>query len=97
MPAETTSQLTKQIALAVGNNVVVAQPCRFCSILVSVATTGIITVYDNATTNSGTVVGYLPTSQAAGVFQAYDLACANGITINLSAGVGTVTIGYGVG
>lgn len=53
-----------------------------------------ITIYDNATTNSGTIIGLLPASLAAnGVYYRFDAPASNGIYASF-AGTGTVTFFY---
>ena len=52
-----------------------------------------ITIYDNASTNSGTILFVIPASAAAGSVYTIDLPAVNGIYASFG-GTGTVTFGY---
>lgn len=101
MPAESLGQYTAAVASAQSvpnNTVVLAQRGRLCSILVTAAGAGTVTVYDNATTNSGTVVAYINATNAniLGYLLACNVPVANGIVVTqASAGVG-LTVTYSV-
>jgi hypothetical protein len=96
MPIESTGQLAAAKSTSNGNVVVYAGSGRLNAIMVvTSATTAAITVYDNATTNSGTIIGYVPSGAAIGTFQAYDIPFANGIVLTSTA-VQTLTVVYSV-
>lgn len=97
MPAEGTGQLTKAVTTTAGNTVISTSAGRFSAVLFTTAgAANAITVYDNATTNSGTVIGYFAASTSIGTFQAYDIPIANGIVIRDAAGSTGLTIVYSV-
>jgi hypothetical protein len=52
-----------------------------------------ITIYDNASAASGTILFVVPASAAAGNVYTIDLPAVNGIYASF-AGTGTITIGY---
>jgi hypothetical protein len=71
-----------------------ASPGRLASVLV---TTGLsaaaITIYDNPSAASGTVLAVIPASSAIGFRVVVDLPALNGIYVSF-AGTGAVAIGY---
>lgn len=76
------------------NTVVKASPGRLGRILVTTLGTNAMLIYDNATTNSGTIIGVVPASAAVGTVVDCQLPAANGITVAGSATNPAVTIGY---
>ena len=71
-----------------------AAPGRLASILVTTAlSAAAITVYDNASAASGTVLAVIPASSAVGFRVVVDLPAFAGIYASF-AGTGTVVIGY---
>lgn len=97
MPAESTGQKTAVVTTTNGNVIVSAGPGRFSATLVTGSvTTALITIYDNATTNIGTVIGYIASGSAVGAFQAYDIPVANGIVVNSGTAGQTFTIIWSV-
>lgn len=90
-PAATTAV----VSASGGVNTVKAGAGRLLKIIVTVATTvAACTVYDNATTNSGTVLAVIPAATAAGTVYDINLPAVNGITVNGGASAGSLTIGY---
>lgn len=85
-------------SIAAGVVVVKAAPGRLCKILVTTATTAsqAITVYDNASAGSGTIVAVIPGSTAAGTVVDFQMPCQNGITVaqNASLAAGAITISF---
>lgn len=71
--------------------VVKAQKGYYWGYVVTVATSAVITVYDNASAAAGTVVCVIPITAAAGAAQMFDTAIpiSNGLYANF-AGTGTV-------
>ena len=74
---------TTSIASAAANTVVKASAGRLCRALVTTAGagTGNVLIYDNASTNSGTVIGIIPATIAIGTYYTFDMQAANGITV----------------
>jgi hypothetical protein len=71
-----------------------AAPGRLASILVTTAlSAAAITIYDNASAASGTVLAVIPASSLVGFRVVVDLPAFNGIYASF-AGTGTVAIGY---
>ena len=71
-------------ATTAGNTVVWANPGVLCKILVTSTGTGsgtFASVYDNATTNSGSVVFAIPSNAAAGTVYDLQVPVTNGITV----------------
>ncbi len=78
-----------------GNTVVSATAGQLCSVLVTATGTGGPThFYDNATTNSGTVVGYIPASPTVGTIYNFNMPVANGIVFAGAASSPTLTVSY---
>lgn len=51
-------------------------------------------IYDNATTNSGTVIGYIPATVTVGTPYVFNMPAANGITaVNVANGP-VLTVSY---
>jgi hypothetical protein len=96
--ATTGGSLTASIpATPTGNVVIKGAPGRLCRVLVTTAGTGSgnVLFYDNATTNSGTVVGAIPaTVSVTGTPYMLDMPCANGIVaVQVSSGP-VLTVSY---
>jgi hypothetical protein len=68
---------------------------RLHKIIVTVATTTTaVTVYDNASAASGTVLAVIPAAATAGTVYDINLPALNGITVNGAAAAGSLTFGY---
>jgi hypothetical protein len=73
--------------------VIKASPGRLARVLCSTANaTNAINIYDNATTNSGTIIGVIPTTATAGQIFDLQMPAANGITVAATASAGTITV-----
>lgn len=84
-------------ATTAGNTVVWANPGTLCKLIVTSTGTGsgtFVDVYDNATTNSGSVVIAIPSNAAAGTI--YDVQCPvfNGITVAQVTNGPGLTVSY---
>jgi hypothetical protein len=87
--------LNKVITGPVTNTVVKASAGRICSVMVTTVTSGAITFYDNATTNSGNVLDVIPSATAVtGASLQARMPAVNGITVNGPATSGSITISY---
>lgn len=75
--------------------VISANPGRLCKVLVT-AVNGAnpILIYDNATTNTGTVIGIVPASAAVGSLYDFQMPANNGITIAQTASAATLTVSW---
>jgi hypothetical protein len=77
------------------NTVIKADIARLCSVLLTSANgANVILFYDNATTNSGTIIGYIPASAVAGTLYNFNLPAVFGITIAGVAAAATMTVSY---
>jgi hypothetical protein len=86
---------TVSVPSGAGNTVVSAAPGRLCRVLVTTASTGAaVLIYDNATTNSGTVIGYLAANVAAGTLTVFDMPAAAGITVANVLNGPVITVSY---
>jgi hypothetical protein len=87
---------TNTVAIAAGaaaNTVVKASAGRIARILVTTTGTNPLQVFDNASTNSGTIIAALPASPAIGTYS-FDLPAAAGITIAGNASNPGITVSY---
>lgn len=62
-------------------------------VVTTVLGAGAITIYDNASTNSGTVLMVIPSTTAAGTVYDINLPAVNGIYASF-ASTGGITVGY---
>lgn len=85
-------------AIAAGNVVIKGAPGRLCKVIINTALTSAqsISFYDNATTNSGTVVFTTAAAAAAGTVYDLQVPCYKGITIaaNASLAAGAIVVTF---
>jgi hypothetical protein len=76
--------------------VVKAAPGRLLKVIVTTATAGgSITIYDNASTNSGTILLVIPAAAAIGTVYDVNLPAANGIyAYQSAASAGVLCVSY---
>jgi len=75
--------------------VVKASAGRLCRVLVTVAGTATtVSVYDNASAASGTVIGIFPGNSAAGTVYDFEMPAANGVTVGGAATNPAMTISF---
>jgi hypothetical protein len=86
--------VTTAVAVNAANTVVKAGAGRLCNVLVTTTGTNPMLIYDNATTNSGTVIGCLPASPPVGTTYTFSMPAAAGITVAGSATNPAVTISW---
>lgn len=89
LPVQGGGGTTTSVAAGAANTIVKGSPGRLCRILVTTAGsgTGNVLIFDNATTNSGTVIGMVPATIAIGTFYIFDMPATAGITVqNVSSG-----------
>jgi hypothetical protein len=77
---------------AAGTFTVKAGPGRLVKVSVTASSTGAVTIYDNASAGSGTIL-WSGTSPVVGVYDV-NLPAVNGITVVAAASPSTVTLGY---
>jgi hypothetical protein len=80
---------TTSVPTGAANTVVQPHSGRLRKVLVTTAGTGTGTVllYDNATTNAGTVVGVIPATVTVGTYYTFDMPVINGIVaVNVLSG-----------
>ena len=86
---------TATVAAGTGTTVIKASAGRLCRALVTAGTiTGAVTIYDNATTGSGTVIGVIPTTAVIGGTYDFQMPAANGITAIGAAGSAALTVSF---
>lgn len=85
---------TISIPTGVGNTVVKNLPGRLVALTITVAGTVSLTCYDNATTNSGTIIGITPATTTVGQQYIFNNPAANGITCAGAAGSPVATASY---
>ncbi len=76
------------------NTIVTAAPCILDRVSVTTAGTASLILYDNATTNSGTIVFASPATYALGTITEVKMPCLNGITARLQSGSAACTVSY---
>jgi len=87
---------TEPVAAGAGTTTIKAAAGRLCRVVVTTAGTSSdnLTLYDNASAGSGTVLAVIPGGGTVGTVYALDLPAANGITaVNVASGP-AVTVGY---
>ena len=86
--------ITGTVAAGAQAAVVKGSAGRICRVLVTTAGTVATTIYDNASTNSGTVVGVIPAAAVAGSVYDIQMPCANGIYAYAASGGAALTVSY---
>lgn len=78
-----------------GTATVKAGPGRLLKATVTTVTaSAATTIYDNASTNSGTPLLVIPAAAAVGTVYDVNLPAAAGITVSSSGATGAITVGY---
>ena len=85
---------TAVAAATVANTVIKATAGRLARILVTATGTANVLIYDNASTNSGTVIGVIKSSAVVGDVIELRIPAANGITVAGSANNGGFTVSW---
>lgn len=78
----------------VANTVLKTSTGRLGRVLITAAGAGAVTIYDNATTNGGTVIGITPANPTVGTMYLFDIPAANGITMAGGSTVPGVTVSF---
>lgn len=86
--------VTTAVPANASNVVVKPSAGRLCNVLITATGVTPMVIYDNATTNSGTVIGALPASPTLGNTYSFSMPAANGITIAGSATNPAVTVSW---
>lgn len=87
--------VTSAIAAAKTTNTVVkASSGRLCRVLLTVVGSVDLKIYDNATTASGTVIGYIPSTAVLGASFDIQMPAVNGITVGGAAGNAGITVSF---
>ena len=77
------------------NTVVKASRGRLCRVLVTTAGTATtVSIFDNATTNSGTIIGTFPGNAPAGTVYDFEMPAVNGITVGGLATNPAITVSF---
>lgn len=86
--------VTTAVPANASNTVIKATRGRLCRVLVTGTGANSMVIHDNATTNSGTVIGTLPANAPVGSVYDFQMPAANGITISGSATNPSVTVSW---
>lgn len=95
--AVTTTGGVTTVAIAAGvstDTVVKATPGRLCRVLVTTTGTNPLTIWDNASGHTGTIIGAFAASPAVGTVASFEMPAANGITVQGNAANPAVTISF---
>lgn len=94
--AQTGGRFTTAVAASTAADTVIkASAGVLHSVLLTAAGTANITIYDNASTHSGTIVAIIPSAATVnGVPYVLNMPCANGITVGGNALNGAITVSY---
>lgn len=76
------------------NTVIKASAGRLARVLITLTGTASMLIYDNATTNSGTLIGVIPANPTAGQVFEFKMPAASGITVDGDANNPGVTISW---
>src|SRR6185312_16141529 len=85
------------VAIAAGtvaDTPVKAAPGRLCQVLVTAVGTNPMAIWDNAAGHTGTIIGLIPASAAAGSIYNIQMPASAGITVQGNAANPAVTISY---
>ncbi len=77
-----------------GNTIVKASSGRLNRVLVTATGTANSVIYDNATTNTGTIIGIVPSSATVGQVIDLRMPAANGITVSGAAAAPGYTVSF---
>jgi hypothetical protein len=94
--AATGGKATGTVATGAANTVIKNAAGVLCNVLVTTAGSGSgnVSIYDNASTNSGTVIGQIPATVSVNTFYTFNMPAANGITVANVASGPVLTISY---
>jgi len=81
-------------AATASNTVIKATAGRLVNAVVTTLGTTDTLIYDNATTNSGTVLAIVPAYAPTGYIAFFNMPAANGITVGSNATRAGFTVGY---
>jgi hypothetical protein len=94
-PQFTIAWKTQAVAAAAAAALIgAAEPGRLFKVTVTTLGTAALNFYDNATTNSGTILLAIPASAAVGTIYTVDMPTANGIWCASGANSPAVTVSY---
>ena len=75
-------------------SVVIASAAFLLKVVTTTSGSAATTIYDNATTGSGTIIGYIPASPGIGTVYTFNAPAVNGITINGGANQSALVVYY---
>lgn len=88
------SNATPIAANTAANTVIKSTPGRLCRVIVTTSAANPMSIFDNASAASGTIIGQLPATPAVGAVYDFQTPAANGITVGGSATNPGVTITF---
>jgi hypothetical protein len=79
-----------------GNTILLVSPGRLLQVLVTATGTGSgdVLIFDNATTNSGLVIGVIPATATIGTLFSFDMPAAFGIVVQNVASGPALTVSW---
>jgi hypothetical protein len=93
--ADNDGQSTTPVAASTSANTIIkAVSGRLARVLITATGTNQMNIYDNATTNSGTIIGAIPANPSIGQVFEFMMPAANGITVGGNANNPGVTISW---
>ena len=85
---------TTAVAAAAAAAAIKASAGRLRKILITALGTAAVSFYDNASAASGTIIAYIPASQAAGSILTFDMSAANGIWCASTTNTPAMTVSW---
>lgn len=75
-----------------GDTIIKSSAGRLCRVLVNSTGTAAVSIFDNATTHTGTIIGAVPSGAALGTLIECDAPAVNGIVVQGAAGNPALTV-----
>lgn len=89
-----TSPTRTTVISAAGSSAIKTGPGRLITVVVTAASTGTVTFYDNASAASGTILLVVPASPTVGAVYSVALPAANGIFCVAASSTSSVAVGW---
>lgn len=86
--------VSNAVVSAAGTQTIKQSAGRLMKVVVTASAAGTVTIYDNASAGSGTILLAIPASPTVGTVYDVNLPAVNGITAVAAATPSSVTIGY---
>ncbi len=76
------------------DTVIKVGPGRLSKVLVTTLGTAACVIWDNASGHTGTIIGYIAASAAAGTLVDFNMPCTNGIVVQGNANLPAITVSF---